>query len=81
MKELGIPITRKQHDVIAQRIAKQADAGKSLEAAKAELIAACDAILAGLDDEPAESGLKGVRQNGDVYELVLLIPEPPQAAE
>lgn len=70
-----IPITEKQLQLVKLK-------AEAMQQAQAELKATCDAIMAGLADEPAESALLGVRKQPDGQcVMVLDIPEPPQAAE
>lgn len=72
MKEQSISISRKQHDLIARLIEQQTAANRQLETA-------CNTIMAGLDDEPTQSQLVGVRSADGVYEMVLQVSDVREA--
>lgn len=70
MSELRLPIARKQHDLVAQLITAKLQAERALELA-------CNTIMAGHDDEPAQASLVGVDVKDGVYALVLTVPDAP----
>lgn len=74
MSDLRIPIARKQHDLLARLIGEQASANRALELA-------CNTIMAGLADEPAQAQLVGVDATDGVYALVLAVPDVPKKKE
>lgn len=72
MAERRVPISRKQHDLVARLITAQTDAQRQLETA-------CNAILAALPDDPANAALRGVSSENGVYEMLLTVPDVPPA--